>query len=55
MVDSEPGTPLLWVIRDNLKLTGAEIDDDLDGNACCCASDQRIRAAILRAADIVKA
>ena len=140
-VDSEPGTPLLWVIRDELKLTGtkfgcgvascgactvhldgepvrscqtyvedvdgaeittieglnsaaaaavqaawieldvvqcgycqsgqimsavgllsenpsptaAEIDEYMNGNACRCATYQRIRAAILRASEIMEA
>lgn len=140
-VDAEPGTPLLWVIRDELKLTGTkfgcgvaacgactvhvdgapvrscqtyiedldgaeittieglnsdisaavqaawieldvvqcgycqsgqimsavgllsenpkpsltEIDDYMNGNACRCATYQRIRTAILRASDILEA
>jgi len=68
-VEAEAGTPLLWVIRDELKLTGTkfgcgvaypkpspdEIDDYMNGNACRCATYQRIRAGILRAAEILEA
>lgn len=37
------------------KPTVEEIDDYMDGNACRCATYQRIRAAIQRASDIMEA
>jgi len=119
-VEAEPGTPLLWVIRDDLKLTGTkfgcgvascgactvhidgepvrscqtfiedvdgaeittiegldskaakavqavgllsenpkpsvqEIEDFMHGNACRCATYQHIRAAVVRASEIMEA
>lgn len=43
------------LLSQNAKPTAAEIDDYMNGNACRCATYQRIRAAILRAADIMEA
>lgn len=41
-------------LSENPKPSDAEIDDYLDGNACRCATYQRIRAAIQRASEIME-
>jgi isoquinoline 1-oxidoreductase alpha subunit len=43
------------LLSENPKPTAQEIDDYMNGNACRCATYQRIRAAILRASDIMEA
>jgi isoquinoline 1-oxidoreductase alpha subunit len=43
------------LLTENPKPTAQEIDDYMNGNACRCATYQRIRAAILRASDIMEA
>jgi len=43
------------LLTENPKPTPQEIDDYMNGNACRCATYQRIRAAILRASDIMEA
>ncbi|MEX0303402.1 MAG: (2Fe-2S)-binding protein [Leisingera sp.] len=43
------------LLSENPKPTHEEIDDYMDGNACRCATYQRIRAAILRASDMMEA
>ncbi|MGY3437042.1 MULTISPECIES: (2Fe-2S)-binding protein [unclassified Marinovum] len=42
------------LLTETPKPTAQEIDDYMDGNACRCATYQRIRAGIQRAADIVE-
>lgn len=42
------------LLKETPKPTAQEIDDYMDGNACRCATYQRIRAGIQRAADIVE-
>lgn len=43
------------LLSENGKPTVADIDEYMNGNACRCATYQRIRAAILRASDIMEA
>ncbi|MEX0308075.1 MAG: (2Fe-2S)-binding protein [Ruegeria sp.] len=43
------------LLSENLKPTTEEIDDYMNGNACRCATYQRIRAAIQRASEIMEA
>lgn len=43
------------LLSENAKPSVEEIDDYMNGNACRCATYQRIRAAIQRAADIMEA
>ncbi|WP_299736813.1 (2Fe-2S)-binding protein [uncultured Roseobacter sp.] len=43
------------LLTENAKPTVADIDDYMNGNACRCATYQRIRAAILRASDLMEA
>ncbi|MEX0350970.1 MAG: (2Fe-2S)-binding protein [Paracoccaceae bacterium] len=43
------------LLNENAKPTVEEIDDYMHGNACRCATYQRIRAAIQRASDIMEA
>lgn len=43
------------LLSENAKPTVADIDEYMNGNACRCATYQRIRAAILRASDIMEA
>lgn len=43
------------LLRENAKPTANEVDDYMFGNACRCATYQRIRAAVLRASDILEA
>ncbi|MDP5217756.1 (2Fe-2S)-binding protein [Ruegeria sp. 2205SS24-7] len=43
------------LLSENAKPTVEEIDLYMDGNACRCATYQRIRAAIQRASDIMEA
>lgn len=43
------------LLRENAKPTADEVDDYMFGNACRCATYQRIRAAVLRASDILEA
>lgn len=43
------------LLSENPKPTAQEIDDYMLGNACRCATYQRIRAGIQRAADILEA
>ncbi|MCI5098612.1 MAG: (2Fe-2S)-binding protein [Rhodobacteraceae bacterium] len=43
------------LLTDNPKPTVEEIDDYMNGNACRCATYQRIRAAIQRASDMMEA
>ncbi|WP_372574146.1 (2Fe-2S)-binding protein [Ruegeria jejuensis] len=43
------------LLSENAKPTVEEIDSYMDGNACRCATYQRIRAAIQRASDIMEA
>ncbi|MEO0917559.1 MAG: (2Fe-2S)-binding protein [Pseudomonadota bacterium] len=43
------------LLRDNPKPSAQEIDDYMWGNACRCATYQRIRAGIQRAAEILEA
>ncbi len=50
-LDVDPSTPLLWVIRDHLGLTGTKYG--LAGNICRCGTYPRIRQAIHRAAGTV--
>jgi isoquinoline 1-oxidoreductase alpha subunit len=42
------------LLSENPKPSVAEIDDYMDGNACRCATYQRIRAAIQRASEIME-
>jgi len=42
------------LLSETPKPTAQEIDDYMDGNACRCATYQRIRAGIQRAADILE-
>ena len=42
------------LLSENPKPSVAEIDDYMDGNACRCATYQRIRAAIQRASEIIE-
>lgn len=43
------------LLSENAKPTLEEIDDYMDGNACRCATYQRIRSAIVRASEIMEA
>jgi len=43
------------LLSENAKPTDADIHDYMNGNACRCATYQRIRAAIHRAAEIMEA
>ncbi|MCT8159483.1 (2Fe-2S)-binding protein [Pseudoruegeria sp. SHC-113] len=43
------------LLRENAKPSAQEIDDYMYGNACRCATYQRIRAGIQRAAEIMEA
>ncbi|WP_298976037.1 (2Fe-2S)-binding protein [uncultured Roseobacter sp.] len=43
------------LLTENAKPTVADIDEYMNGNACRCAAYQRIRAAILRASDLMEA
>jgi isoquinoline 1-oxidoreductase subunit alpha len=43
------------LLRENATPTAQEVDDYMHGNACRCATYQRIRAGVLRAADILEA
>jgi len=43
------------LLSENPKPTVEEIDSYMNGNACRCATYQRIRAAILRASDMMEA
>lgn len=43
------------LLRENPTPTAAEVDDYMYGNACRCATYQRIRAGVLRAAEILEA
>ena len=43
------------LLKENPKPTATEIDDYMWGNACRCATYQRIRAGVLRAAEILEA
>jgi isoquinoline 1-oxidoreductase alpha subunit len=43
------------LLRENAKPTADEVDDYMFGNACRCATYQRIRAAVLRASHILEA
>jgi len=43
------------LLRENKAPSAAEIDDNMYGNACRCATYQRIRAGIRRAAEILEA
>lgn len=43
------------LLSENPKPTAEEIDAYMNGNACRCATYQRIRAAILRASDLMEA
>ena len=43
------------LLRENAKPTAEEIDEYMSGNACRCATYQRIRAGILRASEILEA
>ncbi|SLN59693.1 Isoquinoline 1-oxidoreductase subunit alpha [Pseudoruegeria aquimaris] len=43
------------LLRENAKPSAAEIDEYMYGNACRCATYQRIRAGIQRAAEIMEA
>lgn len=43
------------LLSENAQPTVADIDEYMNGNACRCATYQRIRAAILRASDIMEA
>ncbi|KIC09253.1 isoquinoline 1-oxidoreductase [Leisingera sp. ANG-M1] len=43
------------LLSENPKPTVEEIDDYMNGNACRCATYQRIRSAILRASDMMEA
>jgi isoquinoline 1-oxidoreductase alpha subunit len=45
----------IGLLSDNAKPTDKEIDAYMDGNACRCATYQRIRAAIHRASEILEA
>ena len=41
--------------RENAKPTAEDVDNYMYGNACRCATYQRIRAGVLRAAEILEA
>ncbi|WP_310621234.1 (2Fe-2S)-binding protein [Flexibacterium corallicola] len=43
------------LLSENPKPSSEEIDDYMDGNACRCATYQRIRAAVGRASEILEA
>lgn len=43
------------LLKENPKPTAQEVDDYMWGNACRCATYQRIRAGVLRAAEILEA
>jgi isoquinoline 1-oxidoreductase alpha subunit len=45
----------IGLLSENPKPTVAEIEDYMWGNACRCATYQRIRAAVQRASDILEA
>ena len=53
-LDVDPSTPLLWVLRDHLGMTGTKFScgEDIDSyvsNICRCGTYPRVRAAIHRA------
>ena len=43
------------LLRENAKPSATEIDEYMYGNACRCATYQRIRAGVQRAAEILEA
>ncbi|KPD12326.1 (2Fe-2S)-binding protein [Phaeobacter sp. 11ANDIMAR09] len=43
------------LLRENASPTAQEVDDYMHGNACRCATYQRIRAGVLHAAEILEA
>ncbi|ABF62203.1 (2Fe-2S)-binding protein [Ruegeria sp. TM1040] len=43
------------LLRENAKPTAEDVDNYMYGNACRCATYQRIRAGVLRAAEILEA
>lgn len=43
------------LLQENAKPTAQDVDDYMSGNACRCATYQRIRAGILRASEILEA
>ncbi|NRB18281.1 (2Fe-2S)-binding protein [Parasedimentitalea psychrophila] len=43
------------LLRENAKPSAEEVDDYMHGNACRCATYQRIRAGVLRASEILEA
>lgn len=43
------------LLKENPKPTAQEVDDYMWGNACRCATYQRIRAGVLRASEILEA
>ena len=43
------------LLQENAKPTADEVDEYMSGNACRCATYQRIRAGILRASEILEA
>ena len=43
------------LLRENAKPTAEEVDEYMHGNACRCATYQRIRAGVLRASEILEA
>ena len=43
------------LLQENAKPTAEEVDEYMNGNACRCATYQRIRAGILRASEILEA
>ncbi|CRL09971.1 (2Fe-2S)-binding protein [Phaeobacter italicus] len=43
------------LLRENAKPTAEDVDEYMYGNACRCATYQRIRAGVLRAAEILEA
>ena len=45
----------IGLLSDNAKPSNEDIDNYMDGNACRCATYQRIRAAIHRASEILEA
>ena len=45
-VDAAPGTPLLWVIRDQLNLTGTKFGC---GSSLCCACTVHVQGNVARA------
>jgi isoquinoline 1-oxidoreductase alpha subunit len=43
------------LLRENAKPSAEDVDEYMYGNACRCATYQRIRAGVLRAAEILEA